>query len=278
MEMSHMAPRKLLVTSCWSWYLPGRHGCRCHHGGHLGTAAARHKGNINQLTTGHDVLERRRLRNFWHDKTHVEKTRVKTRGKELLLSVRPVTASRCCRLQPRGDGTNSCGSAKPPRPPPRPVSPAPPPGTDPTAPPALGAAQALQTEHTWSGCSFEDTANFPRPRSCRAARSASALAGPATGCGSSGKHNQGPRCRDAPRDAAPALGSGTSTKALVGIGGRQQLRPAMGSTITLLPTRVLLPSGFSLLVKSGEGKQMELLAKPPPRFISAPQQLGFLLF
>lgn len=22
MEMSHMAPRKLLVTSCWSWYLP----------------------------------------------------------------------------------------------------------------------------------------------------------------------------------------------------------------------------------------------------------------
>lgn len=26
MEMSHMAPRKLLVTSCWSWYLPrGRH-------------------------------------------------------------------------------------------------------------------------------------------------------------------------------------------------------------------------------------------------------------
>lgn len=29
MEMSHMAPRKLLVTSCWSWYLSGRRGCQC---------------------------------------------------------------------------------------------------------------------------------------------------------------------------------------------------------------------------------------------------------
>lgn len=30
MEISHIAPKKLLVTSCLSWYLPGAKRSHCH--------------------------------------------------------------------------------------------------------------------------------------------------------------------------------------------------------------------------------------------------------
>lgn len=51
MEMSHMAPRKLLVTSCWSWYL-------CVWGGghkgvsQLGIGLGQHLGTVGSAGTG----------------------------------------------------------------------------------------------------------------------------------------------------------------------------------------------------------------------------------
>lgn len=78
MEMSHMAPRKLLVTSCWSWYLPRRHG---HQRRGRGWGRGRPRGATRErrllwheavLCNGEwgltrpDAPSRQRLHNFWH--------------------------------------------------------------------------------------------------------------------------------------------------------------------------------------------------------------------
>lgn len=140
MEMSHMAPRKLLVTSCWSWYLSGRRGCQCDSRGRgrdlgatgggfppgtpaqggsgcsraAGAAPGCHgsPGTRASCETGNKDEQHGRMPHSNSDCTisgkekkkkyiHMHKIRAKTQQRGLLLSVRPVTTSQSLRLRPR---------------------------------------------------------------------------------------------------------------------------------------------------------------------------------